>query len=351
MKGWIVGDMARKTIQNKITSPELIQKVNPKNKQLVEDYLTYLDSIQRSKKTINGYRNDLDIFFVWNLQHNSDMFFVDVSKRAIVAYQNYLLNVNKNSPARVRRLKSTLSSLSNYIETVLDDEFEDYRPIIKKIENPVNQAVRKKTVFTDDQLQSLLDHLVDKKQYMKACCLALAMCSGRRKSELSRFKVSYFTDENVIYGSLYKTPEKIMTKGRGLGKPLTCYVLKKEFQPYFDLWMEQRKELGIDSEWLFVTKYRIADEFEQLDPDTLNSWAITFTNFLGVDFYWHSLRHFFTTHLSRLGLPDAVIQEIVGWESADMVKVYKDIDADEQLGKYFNENGIIANKKVGLADL
>lgn len=343
--------MTRKTIQNEITNPELLRQVNPKNKQLVEDYLIYLDSIQRSKNTIRGYRNDLDIFFVWNLRYNDNAFFVDISKRAIVAYQNYLLNVNKNSPARVRRLKSTLSSLSNYIETVLDDEFEDFRPIVKKIENPVNQAVREKTVFTDEQLHSLLDYLVSKKQYMKACCLSLAMSSGRRKSELSRFKVSYFTDENVIYGSLYKTPEKILTKGRGRGKPLTCYVLKKEFQPYFDLWMAQRKELGIESEWLFVTKYRTTDELEQLDPDTLNSWAITFTNFLGVDFYWHSLRHFFTTHLSRLGLPDGVIQEIVGWESADMVKIYKDIDADEQLGKYFSEDGVVVNNEVKLSDI
>jgi hypothetical protein len=39
--------------------------------------------------------------------------------------------------------------------------------------------------------------------------------------------------------------------------------------------------------------------------------------------------------LQRAGIPDGVIQEIVNWETADMVKLYSDLTADEQIGKYF----------------
>ena len=38
------------------------------------------------------------------------------TKRNIVAYQNWLLNSNENSPARIRRLKAALSSMSNFID-------------------------------------------------------------------------------------------------------------------------------------------------------------------------------------------------------------------------------------------
>lgn len=163
--------------------------------------------------------------------------------------------------------------------------------------------------------------------------LALAMCSGRRKSELVRFKVSYFNDDNVIYGALYKTPETVKTKGRGNGKYIYCYTLKREFKPYLDLWIDERKRRGIESEWLFPQK----DNYqEHLKPESLNSWAETFTKFLGIDFYWHCLRHYFTTHLVRMGLPDGVIQDIIGWSSADMLRLYTDIPIDEQIGKYFN---------------
>ena len=123
--------MPRKTKYNNITSPALLEQVNPENKRLKNDFLTYLKSVQRSSGTIDGYSHDLDIFFVWNLQNNNNKFFVDLSKRDLISYQNWLIYENENSPARVRRLKAALSSLSNYVENILDDEYEGYRPIVE----------------------------------------------------------------------------------------------------------------------------------------------------------------------------------------------------------------------------
>ena len=133
----------RKTVYNSISSPDKLAKVNPENIQLGNDFLEYLTSIDRSKSTVDAYRNDLNIFWCWCLEFNQNKFFVDLSKREIAKYQNYCLNTLGWSPARMRRVKSTLSSLSNYIESMLDDEF-DFRPIIRKIENPAACAVREK---------------------------------------------------------------------------------------------------------------------------------------------------------------------------------------------------------------
>lgn len=340
--------MARKTQMNAITSPELIAQISADNARIKQDYLSYLKSTQKSPATIYCYENDLDIFFVWNLQFNNNKFFINIAKRDVVSFQNWLINVNNNSPARVRRIKATLSSLSNFLESICDDEYPDFKNIIHKVESPVAQPTREKTVLKDEQLDALLDHLVEKKKYDKACMLALAMCSGRRKAELVRFKVSYFDDANIIYGSLYKTPEAVKTKGRGNGKFIHCYTLRHKFKPYLDMWLAERKKRGIESEWLFPRK---DDLNEHLKPETLNSWANTFTKFLGVDFYWHCLRHYFTTHLVRMGLPDGVIQDIIGWSSADMLRLYTDIPVDEQIGKYFDENGIKTVDKASISDL
>ena len=343
--------MPRKTQMNDLTSPELVKAINPENMRLKEDFLEYLKSVQRSAGTIRGYDNDLDIFFVYCMKKLGNKKFSEVTKRDLVSFQNWLINENGNSPSRVRRIKSTISSLSNYITNILDDEdeFRGFRSIVKKIESPVNQPVREKTVLSDEQLDGLLALLTEKKQYEKACMLALAMNSGRRKSELVRFKVDDFTDENLVCGgSLYKTSDTVKTKGFGLGKYIYCYTLAKDFKPYFDNWMRYREESGIKSVWLFPMK---GSPEQQLKPETLNSWAITFSSLLGVDFYWHCLRHYFTTHLARSGLPDGVIQEIVGWTSADMVRVYKDLSTEEQLEQYFDENGIKAVQPKKLSDL
>lgn len=344
--------MGRKIQHNNIVTEELLLQCNKENIELGNDFLDYLRSVDRSPNTIEAYANDLRIFWVYLFQHCNNKFFVNLSKRDISKYQSYCLTEYKWSPARMRRVKSTLSSLSNYVENMLDDEYDGFRPIIRKIENPTNEKVFTKTVLEDSQLENLLKILVEKGRYDQACMLSLAMNNGRRKSELPRFKVSYFDDENIIYGSLYKTPEQIKTKGRGSrGKYLTAYTLSKPFKPYFDLWMNYRKENEIDSEWLFPKKTAGKYVDEPIDKTTLDSWAETFSNLLGVDFYWHSLRHYFTTACSRSGLPDDVIQMLVGWQSLDMVSVYKDIDADEQFEKYFADGEIKNVEQKSLSDL
>lgn len=342
--------MSRKTKMNSITSPELVAQINPDNIRLKNDFLDYLKSIQRSPGTISGYSNDLDIFFVWVLQHARNKPFTEITKRDLVAYQNWLINENQNSSSRVRRLKSAISSLSNFVEAILDEEpeFKGFRSIVRKIENPALQVVREKTVWEDDELEDLLDKLVELQHYEKACFLALAMYSGRRKSELCRFKMSDFTDDKLVCdGALYKS-SPIKTKGRGGGKYIPCYTLAKKFKPYFDLWSKQRVDLRITSEWLFPSNSNPA---EHIGIPTVNSWAKTFSRMTGKDFYTHSLRHYFTTSLARAGIPDGVIQSIVAWESSDMVRLYTDIDTDEQIGMYFANGDIAVPEKKGFADI
>ena len=95
--------LGRKTKKNNITSPELLAQVNPENIQLLKEFLDYLKSVDRSETTIDAYKSDIEIAFVWCLQNNGNKFFVDWTKRNIIAYQNWLLYENENSPARVRR--------------------------------------------------------------------------------------------------------------------------------------------------------------------------------------------------------------------------------------------------------
>lgn len=340
--------MGRATKYNRLTDSASIAAINPENAQLLNDFLEYLRSVQRSASTIEVYRNDLEIAFVWAEKRIANLPYVKWTKRHFMQFQNYLVNENGNSPARVRRVKATLSSLGNFIENVLDDEYPNFRNVVHKIESPPAATVREKTVLSDEEAEGLLRKVSEAGEHERACLLALAMYSGRRKSELVRFKVSYFDDANVIYGSLFKTPECVKTKGRGNGKFIYCYTLANDFKPYFNKWMEYRKENGIDSEWLFPDR---TDPTKPLSPNTVSGWTRMFSKFAGKEIYLHAFRHYFTTHLVRMGLPDGVIQDIIGWTSADMLRIYTDIEVDEQLGKYFDENGIKQVASARLSDL
>lgn len=343
----------RSTVYNSITSEDKISLVNRENLELEDSFIEYLESTDHSSGTTKQYRANLHVFWVWNLENNNNKFFINMTKREFVKFQNYVINVWKWSPKRVRTVRATLSSLSNYIENILDDEFPNYRKIINKIEAPQNEAVREKSVFTNEEIQPLLDKLVADEQYIKACFLALALYSGRRKAELARFKMSYFDEKNLICGgALYKTPEKMVTKGRGKrGKLLDVYILAKQFQPYLNSWIQEREKLGIKSDWLFPRKVDGKYVDEQINTSTIDSWVNGFSKFLGKPWYPHAMRHAFTTSLLDQNLPEAIVQTIIGWSSSDMVRLYDDRSADSQLDKYFGEDGIKQVESKSLNDL
>jgi integrase len=346
-----VKSLGRETKRSAFAPDEEYEKVCQENKDLLNEFVEYCQSTDKSLSTIPSYVSDIKICFCWNLKYNANKKFVDFNKRDIMKYQNYLLNTLDLSSNRIKRLKAAISSMSNFIESMLDDLHPKFRNIVNKIPAPAKEMVREKTILSDEQAQGLLDYLVENKQYQKACVFALSWASGSRKSELLRFKVSYFVEENIKYGSLYKTPEKIKTKGRGKqGKPLNRFVLIGKFKPYFDLWMEERKKIGVDEfDELFVTKRN--NEWHPMKISTLDSWADQFSKYLGIDFYFHCMRHNFTTGLSAANVPASVIKEIIGWESIDMVNLYDDTEIDDKLEKYFDENGVKKIEKKELSDI
>lgn len=303
----------------------------------MNEFLEYLASVDRSPKTLNAYRNDLHIFFVWNIDFNNNKDFIKLTKREIAKFQNYAINEWHWSPKRVRRVKSALSSMSNFIENILDDEdeYKDFRSFIKKIESPANEAVREKTVLSDEQVELLLNTLVERKEYEKACAIAICAYSGMRKAELLQMRMEYFDESHLEFGCLYKT-DKIRAKGRGqLGKQINKYIMKK-VDKYIDLWRAERERLGIESEWVFVKKCKDG----RVKRESVDNWTDEFSEIVGEDFYFHSLRHYVCSNLSANNLPAEVIREFFQWESVEMIKIYNDNSAVDDFDKYFSADGV-----------
>ena len=343
------GKMARTTVYNNITTEEKIAKINENNIWLIDEFLEYLASVDRSPKTINAYRNDLHIFFVWNEEFNDNKEFTKLTKREIAKWQNHAIQVYSWSPKRLRRVKAALSSLSNFIENILDEEedYKNFRPIVNKIESPANEAVREKTVLSDEQVEFLLDTLVERKEYEKACSIAICAYSGMRKAELLQCKMAYFDEKHLEFGCLYKT-DKLRAKGRGkAGKQINKYIMKK-VDKYIDLWKEERKRLGIESEWVFVKKSR--DGYVR--RESVDGWTDEFSEIIGEDFYYHSLRHYVCSCLSANNLPAEVIREFFQWESVEMIKIYNDNSAVDDFNKYFTVDGINKQEETkGFSDI
>lgn len=276
----------------------------------------------------------MKVFFCWNYNENEDKFFIDLKKRDFVRYLGYLRGLGLSSN-RVASLKSAISSLANCIEVLDEDLYPNFRNLIKSLEPVHKEPVREKTVLTDEQVKECLDKLLAQNQCQIACALALSFASGMRKAELTRMKVEFFDDAHLILnGKMYKTGI-IKTKGHGSsGKQIPKYVLRDKFQPYFDAWMKQREERGIESPWLFVTASE--GKFIQATVSQMNTYAEKIGALMNVPFYFHCMRHLWTTNMQKEGISDSAIAEIQSWNSLEMVKRYSDIPTEEHWAQFFN---------------
>lgn len=341
--------MGRKTNKILTTTEEEIKQILPDNIELMNDYINYLETTDHSPKSINVYTNNLYIFFVYLLKHEKNIDFVKVKKRHILNFQNFMVK-NELSPARIRNIKSTLSSLSLFIESMLDEEekWESFRNIINKIPSPTLVSTREKTVLTDEQLEYLMEELLKRNKIQLCAFIAFSAFTGSRKAETIQYKRSWFTDENCKNG-LYITPE-IRSKGKGVrGKMLVKYGLKSKIDKYLKLWDEERERLNVDVDDLFVVKRN--GKWECAKISTVDSWMNICSEILGVTSYAHMYRHFFVSYLNRESIPLNVIKNIVGHESVEMTEKYNDNAKENEFLKYFSDEGINKIEEKDLSSL
>ena len=333
--------MGRKTVYNENITREWDGydeggahiEVSAENKDLVRKFLAYCKANDRAPQTIAQYEQWLRVFFSWNCKENGNKFFIDMDAPDFMLYVGYLRELDM-SPRRIAALKSVLSSMSKMIQRIYRQQWPTFRNQVSDLEAVYIEPVREKTVLSTSQVDAILHDLVDKGEYQVACYLALVCASGARKAELLQMKADFFgeTGKTVFNGYMYLTP-KIRTKGRGKrGKMIGKYVIKPLFDEYYSLWMAERERLGVDCEYLFVSKR--GGKYEPAQVSTANSFARTISMVADEDFYSHSGRHYFCTMLKSMNLPDDVIMQIFGW-SSNMISVYDDTPPEERLQKFF----------------
>ena len=327
----------RKTVYNSnLTNDAEWKEVYRGNQKLTRDFINYCISMDRSPATLNQYEQQLKVFFVWNLRENYNVSFIQLKKRDFVSFFGYGRNELGWSSSRLASFRYVLSSLSNYIERILDDEYPNFKNLVKVLEPISVEPIREKTVLNADDIERIMKELSEKGEYQEACWMSLLFSSGRRKAEVAQMKVEYFTKNNLIFdGLMYRTP-KIRTKGKGSrGKQVPRYIFAYTFDPYFEKWMEEREKLGIKCEYLFVVKR--GGEYVPATIPTFNSWAKRISEKFDIDFYNHACRHAWCTNLKKRGYPQSVIQKLQNWATADMVSIYDDTTDEEELGDFFSK--------------
>ena len=334
--------MPRRTFRNIITSPETLAKVLPENRKIVERYMKNFDT-KRSDKSVHVRESDLDIFLCWNCLYNENKLITEIKKYELMDFFDYGVKEMQWGTSRFYSMHSALSTLFDFIVNFLDDDYPRFVNNMGKIEKPVKTFAREKTVLTEEQVNSLIEHLRETKKQQQLTYLLLCVGSGARISETLRFTTDIIDENNVaLDGFFLKTTEMIKTKGFGKsGAPKYKYIYKQCFWDDYQKWLPERAEIlkakgKKDHKMVFLN-----GRGDPATLDTVNGWVRQWEKFLTndektnpkhkeINLYVHCLRHYLVSLLARKGIGQELIVAIFGWKSADMYNVYCDLDEDER---------------------
>lgn len=320
---------------NRYNTKEKWKKVNEDNKKIVKEYMEYASATDKSQATREVYLHNLQLFFVWVMEERDNIFFTELTKRDYMGWLSYLIDKQKLSPSRVRQMRSTISSLSNFCEDILADDgdkrFLNYRNLVLKIPAPALTYVREKTFLSDEQINKLLDWLEKDKNWRECLYVALSFVTGCRKGEIVQFNRSDFTEATLKNG-VYTTSIK-RGKGRGrAGKPRRFYVPAELIDRYLKPYLAERKD---NKDHLFVSKFK--GEWKCVSANIFNSWCSKYSEYLGVPVYPHCYRGSIATVLKNRGKDLTNIQTLLDHESIETTAIYVKKDEESDIINLFRE--------------
>lgn len=250
---------------------EMWELVNKEYRDLVEDYIR---SQAHSPQTKKQYKSMLRQFgwFCYESLNNKPIY--KIKKRDFIRYLSYLREDRKMSSAAQSTRKAVVSSLCNYIENVVMDDYDDeefnpyknFRNFTRGLPPIAKNQVYEKVKVTREEYELMMQVLEDDENYMGMAWLAIAFNVGARLSEIIQFK-SEIANYEVPEGATFVMSHNVRLKGRGEDGKVEPYMINLEAMKYIKLLLEKR---GFEHEYIFAKKRN--GEYKQLEAsygDTL----------------------------------------------------------------------------------
>lgn len=269
-----------------------------------DNFLNYIKNKNYSNYTINSYNKDLDNFYVYLNQNNTEI--KKVNYKFLRGYLTVLYD-KKYSKKTIARNISTLKSFFKYLKK---------ENIIKS--NPMNLI---KTPKIDKKLPKFLNYddlekilsIPDTTTFLgkrNALILELLYSTGVRVSELVNIKLN----------DIDLSEEKILILGKGNKERYVLFGRKAK-----EKILDYLKEKMDDSPYLIVNRYgnKISDRGIRKILDSIILEAS-----LSYKISPHTLRHTFATHMLDSGADIEIVRELLGHESLSTTQIYTHVTSE-----------------------
>ena len=313
------------------------KKVNEINKVYLYEFVEYLRAMNRSEDTIKTHEKELKILFTYMLVHNGNKDFVDMRLGDFGKLQKWGMNEWKWSPTRFKSLKYSISAFANFLLSAhkgIEPKFDDFENWILMLKNPKPAPVLKKYLITDNTLEKLVNYLNVTHKYEQLVMVMIACCSGLTRNEMLQLNMSDFDDDKIRFDCLYET-HPIETRDKANRLRITNKYILTIVRPYIDKWREQREQLGIDIDAVFVATDLSTGEHSR--RKSLHDWLVGYTAVIGDRINYNMFKYKFSDQLIGKNIPINIVKEYFQWDATDINKKFYEDDPIDYFLKYCSQ--------------
>ena len=281
----------------------------------IEDFISYcIFEKGLSDKTINSYRNDLNIY----KEYLNNKSITKVSSIKPTHIKDFLKIRNDEKTTTIAHNLTVIKNFHLYLykQNITKENISEFisRPKVKK-------SIPK--VLSIEDIDKLLDiKLETPYNYRNKAMLELMYATGLRISELINLKTN---DIDLLEGT-------VIVMGKGSKEriiPIGDYAidyLKKYLDVRYKLLKEQTNYLFVNNHGRPITR----QGFFKILKKLLHEKG------LNEDASPHTLRHSFATHLINRGADLRSVQEMLGHSDITTTKIYTEV-SDELVRKEYNK--------------
>lgn len=269
-------------VYNRIYTPELWEKVNQENKDILDDFIAEYKQQKKAKGTVDAYYQDARIILIYVLQKHKNKSILEMTKKDFRNMSIWLSDECNMSANRVNRMKSTINSILTFCEE--DDSYDYDVNTAKKVKGIPRERVKTDDddfFFTFEEFIKVRDKLVEMNDLQTAVMWSIAFDSAGRRNEVYQIQKHGLLDGN-------KTN---VVRGKR-GKQFFLVYLN-DTKELIRQYLEQRGEDSIDSLWIKGS----GDSKSEVNKDALYNRILKCSKILSevrgeeCNIFFHTCRH------------------------------------------------------------
>ncbi|KYD14314.1 MULTISPECIES: tyrosine-type recombinase/integrase [Saccharococcus] len=280
---------------------------------MLEQFEQYLREEGKSENTIKGYLQSVSGFLKW-FDESKGVEFKQLHRENVQEYISFLRTVKNAKP---KTINTKLNALVKFNEFLIETKVQRDMVLTKKDYMKVQQqyaSLAKVELKDVEKFRQLVLDSGNKRNYALVTLLAYA---GLRISEALNLKMSDF---NLV--------SREITVRSGKGDKYRVVFMNDKVKSALQSWLKERKEKGIDSEYLFVSNRN-----KRLDRTTVNKLFKEYSERIGKDITPHDLRHFFCSHAIHSGMSVHEVANQAGHSNIHTTLLYTNPTKEELIRK------------------